>query len=95
MKGSSGRYAVTRDRWNDVEIALYHHPKHTWNVDRMIESVQASLEYYTEAYGIEGLFDFLISCVRWMTVASGVLTAILVIVAGRVEPKGAEVSASA
>jgi hypothetical protein len=47
----SGRYAVTRDRWNDVEIAIYHHPKHTWNVERMIESVQASLEYYTEAYG--------------------------------------------
>ena len=47
----SGRYAVTRDRWNDVEIAIYHHPKHTWNVERMIESVQASLDYYTEAYG--------------------------------------------
>jgi uncharacterized membrane protein YfcA len=51
--------------------------------------------YYTETYGIDGLFGFLISCIRWMTVASGVLTAILVIVAGRVEPKGAEASASA
>jgi len=47
----SGRYAVTRDRWNDVEIAVYHHAKHTWNVDRMIESIRASLDYYTEAYG--------------------------------------------
>ncbi|MBW2699039.1 MAG: APC family permease [Deltaproteobacteria bacterium] len=52
-------------------------------------------EYYTETYGIEGLFGFLISCIRWMTVASGVLTVIVVIIAGKVEPKGTEVAASA
>jgi amino acid transporter len=43
--------------------------------------------YYTETYGIEGLFDFLISSIRWITAASGVLTLILVIIAFRVEPK--------
>jgi len=42
-------------------------------------------EYYTETYGIEGLFDFLISCIRWMTAASGVLTVILMIIASKVE----------
>ncbi|MFH1864380.1 MAG: M1 family aminopeptidase, partial [Candidatus Eisenbacteria bacterium] len=47
----SGRYAVAREQWNDVEIAVYHHPGHEWNVDRMLESVKNSLEYYTEAYG--------------------------------------------
>jgi hypothetical protein len=52
-------------------------------------------EYYTKTYGIEGLFGFLISCIRWITVASGVLTVILVIIASRVEPKDAEASASA
>ncbi|MEE8342660.1 MAG: APC family permease [Gammaproteobacteria bacterium] len=52
-------------------------------------------EYYTETYGIEGLFGFLISCIRWITVASGVLTVILVIIASRVEPKDAEAAASA
>jgi amino acid transporter len=46
-------------------------------------------EYYTDTYGIEGLFGYLISCVRWMTVAAGALTVILVIIAGRVEPKHA------
>jgi len=51
-------------------------------------------EYYTETYGLEGLFEFLISCIRVMTVASGVLTAILVIVASRVEPRFPEASAS-
>jgi aminopeptidase N len=47
----SGRYAVERDNWKGVEIAVYHHPTHMWNVDRMIESVRKSLEYYTSAYG--------------------------------------------
>jgi hypothetical protein len=47
-------------------------------------------EYYTETYGIKGLFGYLIICVRWMTVASGVLTSVLVIIASRVEPKDAE-----
>jgi hypothetical protein len=42
---------------------------------------------YTETYAIEGLFDILISCIRWMTVVSGVLTVILVIVAAKVEPR--------
>jgi hypothetical protein len=50
---------------------------------------------YTKEYGVEGLFEFLISCIRWITVASGVLTVILVITARRVEPKRAEASTSA
>ncbi len=42
--------------------------------------------YYTETYGIEGLFDILISCIRWITAASTVLTVVLVVIARRVEP---------
>ena len=45
--------------------------------------------YYTETYGIEGLFDILINCIRWITIASGLLTVALIIIAGRVEPKKA------
>ena len=47
----SGRYAVKRDRWRDIDIAVYHHPTHTYNVDRMIASVKKSLDYYTEQFG--------------------------------------------
>jgi hypothetical protein len=43
-------------------------------------------EYYTQTYGIKGFFGFLITCVRWMTAAFGVLTVILAIIASRVEP---------
>ena len=52
-------------------------------------------EYYTKTYGIEGLFGFLISSIRWMTVASGVLTVTLVIIASRVEPRFGGTAASA
>jgi amino acid transporter len=52
-------------------------------------------EYYVETYGIEGLFDFMIGCIRWITVASGVLTVFLVILAGRVEPRDGEAAGSA
>jgi hypothetical protein len=47
----SARYAVKRDRWNDVDIEIYYHEPHHFNVDRMIESVKKSLDYFTENFG--------------------------------------------
>ncbi|MDA0327987.1 MAG: M1 family aminopeptidase [Gemmatimonadetes bacterium] len=46
----SAEYAVARDRWNDVDITIYHHETHDYNIDRMIESIKASLEYYSESF---------------------------------------------
>lgn len=43
----SAEYAVRRDRWNDVEIAVYYHAPHDFNVARMIAAVKASLDYFT------------------------------------------------
>ncbi|MFA6957563.1 MAG: M1 family aminopeptidase [Thermoanaerobaculia bacterium] len=47
----SARYTVKRDRWNDVAIEVYYHEPHAFNVDRMIESVKKSLDYYTKNFG--------------------------------------------
>lgn len=47
----SARYAVQRARWNDVEIEVLHHPPHTRNIPRMLQSVRASLDYHTREYG--------------------------------------------
>jgi ABC-type transport system involved in multi-copper enzyme maturation permease subunit len=47
----SARYAVRRGRWKDVALAVHHHPTHDVNVDRMIGSMQASLDYYTTHFG--------------------------------------------
>jgi len=47
----SARYAVRRDRWNDVAIEIYYHPDHPYNVDRMIQGVKKSLDYFTAEFG--------------------------------------------
>ena len=40
---------------------------------------------YTDDYGIEGLFDTLMTVIYWMTAGFGVLTAVLIMVARRIE----------
>ena len=47
----SAKYAVHEAKWNDVTIQVFHHPGHTPNLDRMLRSVRASLDYYTEHFG--------------------------------------------
>ncbi len=47
----SARYKVAFHQWNDVDIEIYYHPDHEWNVDLMLRSVRKSLEYYSEAFG--------------------------------------------
>jgi hypothetical protein len=55
----SARYAVREDAWNDttndagqsVALKIFHHPTHTFNIDRMIASMKASLDYYTREFG--------------------------------------------
>ena len=44
---NSGRYEVKRDKWNDVNIEIYYHKGHEYNVKRMIDGVKKSLQYYT------------------------------------------------
>ncbi|HKI03573.1 MAG TPA: M1 family aminopeptidase [Thermoanaerobaculia bacterium] len=48
----SAAYSVHEGRWNDVSIQIYHHPDHAWNLDRMVRSVQASLSYHVEQFGL-------------------------------------------
>jgi ABC-2 type transport system permease protein len=47
----SADYAVREARWNDILIRIYHHPGHTAHLDRMVQSIQASLDYYTRHFG--------------------------------------------
>ncbi|HLJ90491.1 MAG TPA: M1 family aminopeptidase [Candidatus Angelobacter sp.] len=42
---SSARYAVLRDRWNDVNLEIYYHPDHQFNVDHMRQSMKETLDY--------------------------------------------------
>ncbi len=48
----SGRYAVKRAPWTSpdgkqVDLEVYYHPGHEYNVDKMLEALAHSLEYYT------------------------------------------------
>ncbi len=48
----SARYDVLRDKWvskdgKTINIEIYHHPTHKSNLSHMVESIKASLEYYS------------------------------------------------
>lgn len=47
----SARYAVARDTWKNVALEIYHHPKHTYNLDRMMRGMKETLDYCTENFG--------------------------------------------
>jgi hypothetical protein len=47
----SARYAVHRSRVNGVDVEVFHHPKHKWNVERFARAARASLEHYSREFG--------------------------------------------
>jgi aminopeptidase N len=47
----SARYAERHRRHAGVDLAVYYHPAHAWNVDRMLDALAASLDYYQASFG--------------------------------------------
>ncbi len=52
----SARYEVMRDQWKapdgrDIQLEIYHHPDHTYNLDRMMQGMKETLAYCTENFG--------------------------------------------
>ena len=47
----SAKYERLAGKWNDVDVEVYYHPEHVWNVPRMRDSIIASLEYCSEEFG--------------------------------------------
>ncbi len=43
----SARYEVKRDEWNGIKLEIYYHKGHEYNLDRMMASMKASLEYFS------------------------------------------------
>jgi ABC-2 type transport system permease protein len=48
---SSGIYEVKKEIYKGVEIAIYYHKTHHWNIDRMIESARDSLDHFSAMFG--------------------------------------------
>jgi aminopeptidase N len=46
----SARYDVRRDRWNYIDLAVYYHPGHDHNIDRMIRGMKAALALFSEQF---------------------------------------------
>jgi ABC-2 type transport system permease protein len=54
----SGRYELRQDQWHPknqadqapVDLEIYYHPRHTYNLDRMMNGMKASLAYYSSNF---------------------------------------------
>lgn len=46
----SARYAIAKDKWNDVSLEVYHHDDHAMNVDGMMEAMKRSFDYFSENF---------------------------------------------
>lgn len=47
----SARYAEKHRQHRGVDLAVYYHPRHAWNVDRMLDAMQASLDLFQTNFG--------------------------------------------
>ena len=47
---NSAKYEVLKDKWNDVNLEIYYHKGHEYNLDRMIKGMKAALDYCTENF---------------------------------------------
>ncbi|MCB0849121.1 MAG: ABC transporter permease [Bacteroidetes bacterium] len=41
----SARYAVFKDKYKGVNIEIYYHPTHQWNIQRMNDAIKKTLDY--------------------------------------------------
>jgi len=46
----SARYAVRRDRWQNVNLEIYYQPGHEFNLDDMMQSMKETLDYCTKNF---------------------------------------------
>jgi ABC-2 type transport system permease protein len=46
----SAAYSVARDRWNDVELAVYYDPHHGYNVERMMRAMKTSFDVFSREF---------------------------------------------
>ncbi len=47
----SARLEVKKELYQGVALEVYYHKAHHWNVDRMMESMRDSLDYFNQAFG--------------------------------------------
>ncbi len=46
----SARYEVKKDKIGDIDLAVYYHPGHGYNVERMLKAMKAALALFNEQF---------------------------------------------
>ncbi|WP_299680379.1 M1 family aminopeptidase [uncultured Dokdonia sp.] len=46
----SGEYEVMREEYKGINLEIYHHPDHTYNLDRMMKGMKEGLDYFNANY---------------------------------------------
>lgn len=46
----SAKYEVKREKWEGVDLEVYYHKGHEYNVDKMMRAMRTSLTYYSENF---------------------------------------------
>ena len=47
---NSAEYQVKKEKWNDVNLEIYYHKGHEFNLDRMMKGMKASLDYNSKNF---------------------------------------------
>lgn len=47
---NSGRFEIQKEKYKGVELEIYHHKSHTYNLSQMMEGLKASLDYNTRYF---------------------------------------------
>ena len=47
----SARYEVFKEEHSGISLEIYHHPKHTYNLETMMDAMKKSIDYYGSIYG--------------------------------------------
>ena len=47
----SAKYEVLKEQWNGINLEVYHHPTHTYNIDKLMQGMKKSIDYYNDLYG--------------------------------------------
>jgi ABC-2 type transport system permease protein len=47
---NSAKYEIKKDKWHDVNLEIYYHKGHEFNLDRMIAGLKASLNYNSKNF---------------------------------------------
>lgn len=47
----SAQYEIAKRDWNGISLEVYYNKKHGYNVEKMLNAIQKSLEYYTQNFG--------------------------------------------